>query len=105
MFSELLTKVFGSRNDRLIKQYRRQCAVINKLEPSIKALSDDELKAKTQEFRDRLAKGETLESLLPEAFAVVREASSRVLGMRHFDVQLIGEVVEAFETISELAVY
>ena len=77
MFSELLTKVFGSRNDRLIKQYRRQCAVINKLEPSIKALSDEELKAKTQEFRDRLAKGETLESLLPEVVdnEIIRDQS------------------------------
>ena len=102
MFSELLTKVFGSRNDRLIKQYRRQCAAINKLEPTIKALSDDELKAKTQEFRDRLAKGETLEALLPEAFAVVREASWRVLGMRHFDVQLIGGMVLNDGKIAEM---
>ena len=78
MFSEFLTKIFGSRNDRLIKQYRRQCAAINKLEPAIHALSDEELKAKTQEFRDRLAKGEKLDALLPEAFAVVREASLRV---------------------------
>lgn len=79
MFSELLTKIFGSRNDRLIKQYRRQCATINKLEDSMKALSDEQLQAKTQEFRDRLAKGETLDALLPEAFAVVREASVRVM--------------------------
>ena len=93
MFSELLTKIFGSRNDRLIKQYRRQCAAVNKLEDSMKALSDEQLRGKTQEFRDRLEKGETLDSLLPEAFAVVREASSRVLGMRHFDVQLIGGMV------------
>ena len=88
--ASFLTKIFGSRNDRLIKQYRRKVAVINKLEPEIKALSDEQLKAKTAEFRQRLADGASLDSLLPEAFAVVREASFRVLGMRHFDVQLIG---------------
>ena len=102
MFSELLTKIFGSRNDRLIKQYRRQCVAINKLEDSMKALSDEQLQAKTQEFRDRLAKGETLEALLPEAFAVVREASVRVLGMRHFDVQLIGGMVLNDGKIAEM---
>ncbi len=102
MFSELLTKIFGSRNDRLIKQYRRQCAAINKLEDSTKALTDEQLSAKTQEFRDRLAKGETLDSLLPEAFAVVREASFRVLGMRHFDVQLIGGMVLNDGKIAEM---
>ena len=102
MFSELLTKIFGSRNDRLIKQYRRQCAAINKLEDSMKALTDEQLSAKTQEFRDRLAKGETLDSLLPEAFAVVREASFRVLGMRHFDVQLIGGMVLNDGKIAEM---
>ena len=80
MFSELLTKIFGSRNDRLIKQYRRQCAAVN----------------------DRLEKCETLDSLLPEAFAVVREASSRVLGMRHFDVQLIGGMVLNDGKIAEM---
>ncbi len=73
--ASFLTKIFGSRNDRLIKQYRRKVEEINKLEPSIKALSDEELKAKTVEFRKRLADGETLDKLLPEAFAVVREAS------------------------------
>ena len=102
MFSELLTKIFGSRNDRLIRQYRRQCVAVNKLEDSIKALSDEQLKAKTQEFRDRLEKGETLESLMPEAFAVVREASVRVLGMRHFDVQLIGAMVLNDAKIAEM---
>ena len=91
--ASFLTKIFGSRNDRLIKQYRRKVAVINKLEPEIKALSDEQLKAKTAEFRQRLADGASLDSLLPEAFAVVREASFRVLGMRHFDVQLIGGMV------------
>lgn len=102
MFSELLTKIFGSRNDRLIRQYRRQCVAVNKLEDSIKALSDEQLKAKTQEFRDRLQNGETLESLMPEAFAVVREASVRVLGMRHFDVQLIGAMVLNDAKIAEM---
>ena len=102
MFSELLTKIFGSRNDRLIRQYRRQCAAVNKLEDSMKALSDEQLRGKTQEFRDRLEKGETLDSLLPEAFAVVREASSRVLGMRHFDVQLIGGMVLNDGKIAEM---
>ena len=71
--ASFLTKIFGSRNDRLIKQYRRKVAVINKLEPEIKALSDEQLKAKTAEFRQRLADGASLDSLLPEAFAVVRE--------------------------------
>ena len=97
-----LTKIFGSRNDRLIKQYRRKVAVINKLEPEIKALSDEQLKAKTAEFRQRLADGASLDSLLPEAFAVVREASFRVLGMRHFDVQLIGGMVLNDGKIAEM---
>lgn len=102
MFDELLTKIFGSRNDRLIKQYRRKCDAINKLEPAMQALPDEELKAKTQEFRDRIAKGATTDELLPEAFAVVREASVRVLGMRHFDVQLIGAMVLNDGKIAEM---
>ena len=102
MFDELLTKIFGSRNERLIKQYRRQVAVINKLEPAMEALSDAELQAKTQEFRDRIAKGATTDELLTEAFAVVREASKRVLGMRHFDVQLIGGMVLNDGKIAEM---
>ena len=100
--ASFLTKIFGSRNDRLIKQYRRKVAVINKLEPEIKALSDEQLKAKTAEFRQRLADGVSLDSLLPEAFAVVREASFRVLGMRHFDVQLIGGMVLNDGKIAEM---
>ncbi len=100
--ASFLTKIFGSRNDRLIKQYRRKVAVINKLEPEIKALSDEQLKAKTAEFRQRLADGASLDSLLPEAFAVVREASFRVLGMRHFDVQLIGGMVLNDGKIAEM---
>lgn len=102
MFDELLTKIFGSRNERLIQQYRRQVAAINKLEPAMEALSDAELQAKTQEFRDRIAKGATTDELLTEAFAVVREASKRVLGMRHFDVQLIGGMVLNDGKIAEM---
>lgn len=102
MFDELLTKIFGSRNERLIKQYRRQVAAINKLEPAMEALSDAELQAKTQEFRDRIAKGATTDELLTEAFAVVCEASKRVLGMRHFDVQLIGGMVLNDGKIAEM---
>ena len=102
MFDELLTKIFGSRKERLIKQYRRQVAAINKLEPAMEALSDAELQAKTQEFRDRIAKGATTDELLTEAFAVVREASKRVLGMRHFDVQLIGGMVLNDGKIAEM---
>ena len=86
----LLTKLFGSRNDRLLKQYRKTVARINALEPQFEKLSDEQISAKTQEFKERLGKGETLDQLLPEAFAVVREASKRVMKMRHFDVQLIG---------------
>ncbi len=100
--ASFLTKIFGSRNDRLIKQYRRKVVDINKLEPQIQALSDEELKGKTAEFRQRLADGATLDSLLPEAFAVVREASKRVLGMRHFDVQLIGGMVLNDGKIAEM---
>ena len=91
MFDSFLTKIFGSRNERLIKQYRRKVALINKLEPAIQKLTDAELAQKTEEFRARYAKGETLEKLLPEAFAVAREASFRVLGQRPYDVQLIGD--------------
>src|SRR4051812_9845222 len=90
MATNFLTKIFGSRNDRLLKQYRRSVEQINGFEPKLEQLSDDALKAKTQEFRKRVAKGEALDELLPEAFAVVREASKRVMKMRHFDVQLMG---------------
>ncbi|SMC29164.1 preprotein translocase subunit SecA [Andreprevotia lacus DSM 23236] len=90
MISTLLKKVFGSRNDRLLKEYRSIVAKINGLEPQTEALSDDALRAKTDEFKARFAKGESLDSLLPEAFAVCREGARRSLGMRHFDVQLIG---------------
>jgi len=90
MISNLLKKVFGSRNDRLLKQYRGGVAKVNALESAYQALSDEQLRGKTDEFKARLEQGETLEALLPEAFAAVREAAVRVLGMRHFDVQLIG---------------
>src|SRR4051812_18753249 len=90
MATNFLTKIFGSRNDRLLKQYRRTVEQINAFEPKLEQLSDDALKAKTQEFRERLAKGEAVDDVLPEAFAVVREASKRVMKMRHFDVQMMG---------------
>jgi preprotein translocase subunit SecA len=90
MATNFLTKLFGSRNDRLLKQYRRTVEQINALEPGLEQLSDEQLRGKTEEFRDRLAKGEELDALLPEAFAVVREGSKRVMKMRHFDVQLMG---------------
>jgi preprotein translocase subunit SecA len=90
MAKNFLTSIFGSRNDRLLKQFRRVVEQVNALEPQFEKLTDDQLKAKTQEFRDRVAKGEALDALLPEAFAVVREGSKRVMRMRHFDVQLMG---------------
>jgi preprotein translocase subunit SecA len=102
MVTNILTKIFGSRNDRLLKQYRSVVARINALEPQFEKLSDDQLRGKTQEFRDRLAKGETLEALLPEAFAVVREGSKRVMKMRHFDVQLIGGIALHQGKIAEM---
>ena len=102
MISGLLKKVFGSRNDRLIRQYSQTVKRINALEPALQALSDEQLRAKTVEFRQRHANGESLDDLLPEAFAVVREAGKRELGMRHFDVQLIGGMVLHSGKISEM---
>ncbi|MGR5064857.1 preprotein translocase subunit SecA [Photobacterium sp. DNB22_13_2] len=93
MLSKLLTKVIGSRNDRTLRRMRKIVDQINKLEPQFESLQDEELKAKTVEFRERIEQGENLDELLPEAFATVREASNRVFGMRHFDVQLIGGMV------------
>jgi len=90
MITSLLKKVFGSRNDRLVKRYLQAVRAINALEPDMERLSDEALRAKTEEFRGRLARGETLDQLLPEAFAVVREAGKRALNMRHFDVQMVG---------------
>ena len=102
MISGLLKKVFGSRNERLIKQYSQTVKQINALEPQMQALDDAALRAKTDEFRSRHAAGESLDALLPEAFAVVREASQRALGMRHFDVQLIGGMVLHYGKIAEM---
>ena len=102
MLSKLFTSIFGSSNDRTLKRLRKVVAKINKLEPSFEQLSDAELQGKTEEFRQRLANGEALSSVLPEAFATVREASRRVLGMRHFDVQLIGGMVLTDRNIAEM---
>ncbi|MFZ2308591.1 MAG: preprotein translocase subunit SecA [Rhodoferax sp.] len=102
MAINILTKIFGSRNDRLLKQYRAGVARINALEAQYEKLSDEALKAKTQEFKDRVAKGESLDSLLPEAFAVVREGSKRVMKMRHFDVQMLGGMSLHYGKISEM---
>ncbi len=102
MIAGLLQKVFGSRNERLVKQYAQTAKSINALEPQMQALSDQELAAKTPEFKQRIANGESLDSLLPEAFAVVREAGKRVLEMRHFDVQLIGGMALHDGKISEM---
>ncbi|MBU6504886.1 MAG: preprotein translocase subunit SecA, partial [Betaproteobacteria bacterium] len=100
--TDVLKKLFGSRNERLLKQYRKVVAQINGLEPVLAALDDAALQAKTAEFRGRLEQGESLDGLLPEAFAVMREASRRVLGMRHFDVQLIGGMALHYGKISEM---
>lgn len=102
MISTLFKKLFGSRNDRLVKQYAQKVEQINALEPAMQALSDDALRAKTEEFKQRYAYGESLDKLLPEAFAVVREGGRRALGMRHFDVQLIGGMVLNAGKISEM---
>ena len=102
MLNNLLTSVFGSRNERLLRQLQKTVTKINSLESGLVALSDDELKAKTPEFKERIAKGESLDKILPEAFAVCREASKRVLGMRHFDTQLIGGMVLHLGKIAEM---
>jgi preprotein translocase subunit SecA len=102
MISGLLKKIFGSRNDRLIKQYSLIVRQINALEAGVSVLTDTDLRGKTDEFKARVAKGESLDALLPEAFAVVREAGKRALGMRHFDVQLIGGMVLHFGKIAEM---
>ncbi|NAW91623.1 MULTISPECIES: preprotein translocase subunit SecA [unclassified Vibrio] len=102
MITKLLTKVIGSRNDRTLRRLKKIVKEINSYEPTFEALTDEELKAKTVEFRQRLEQGETLDQLLPEAFATVREASKRVYGMRHFDVQLIGGMVLNAGQIAEM---
>ncbi|AKM30144.1 preprotein translocase subunit SecA [Pandoraea faecigallinarum] len=102
MIPGLLKKVFGSRNQRLIKQYQKTVAAINALEPQIAQLSDEQLRGKTEEFKQRIAQGASVDSLLVEAFAVCREAGKRVLKMRHFDVQLIGGMVLHYGKIAEM---
>src|SRR3984885_9529630 len=93
MIQTLLAKVVGTQNERELKRLRPIVGEVNRHEPAIKALGEEQLRAKTAEFRERLARGEPLDDLIPEAFAVVREAGRRVLNMRHFDVQLIGGAV------------
>ena len=102
MASNFLTQIFGSRNDRQLKQYRKTIVKINALEPSLESLSDEQLKNKTQEFKDRVAKGESLDDLLVEAFAVVREGSKRIMKLRHFDVQMLGGMSLHNGKISEM---
>ncbi|WP_150299489.1 preprotein translocase subunit SecA [Pseudomonas profundi] len=102
MFAPLLKKLFGSKNERELKRMNRIVSAINALEENLNSLSDEQLKAKTGEFKERVAKGETLDQILPEAFALVREASKRILGMRHFDVQLIGGLVLHEGKIAEM---
>ncbi len=102
MISNLLKSIFGSRNDRLLKQYRQTVLVINALEAEVAKLSDEELRHKTDSFKQRVAQGEPLDALLPEAFAVVREASQRVLQMRHFDEQMIGGMALHYGKIAEM---
>ena len=101
-FGGLAKRIFGTSNDRLVKSFHAKVAAINELEPQIAALSDDELKAQTQRFKERLEKGETPDDLLPEAFATVREAAKRTLGQRHFDVQLVGGMVLHKGMIAEM---
>ena len=102
MLASIARAIFGTSNDRSLKGYQRRVPQINALEAGMKALSDEALAAKTVEFRDRLADGATLDELLPEAFAVVREASRRTLGQRHFDVQLVGGMVLHDGKIAEM---
>ena len=102
MISNILTKIFGSRNERLLKQYAQVVERINALEPEIAALSDESLKARTAVFKQRVANGEEIDSIMPEAFAVVREAGKRTLQMRHFDMQLIGGIALHYGKIGEM---
>ena len=102
MLNKLVKKIFGSRNDRLVKRMLKSVERINVLEPAMSELTDEALSAKTLEFRERLANGESKDELLPEAFAVVREAGKRVLGLRHFDVQMIGGMVLDQGKIAEM---
>lgn len=102
MISMLLTKIFGSKNERELKRFQPLVDAINALEPEMQAMDDDRLKRQTVQFKERLVQGEALDALLPEAFATVREASVRALGMRHFDVQLLGGIVLHRGKIAEM---
>src|SRR6218665_4166644 len=102
MATNFLTKIFGSRNDRLLKQYRKTVVHINALEPEYEQMSHEQLRAKRQEFKERVARGESLESILPAAFALVREDSKRIMKMRHFDVQLLRGMAFHFGKIAEM---
>lgn len=102
MITRIFRKIIGTRNDRILRGYNKQVAAINALEPTMQALTDDQLRAKTSEFKQRLQQGATLDSLLVEAFALVREASRRTLGLRHFDVQLIGGMALHYGKIAEM---
>ncbi|WP_290872909.1 preprotein translocase subunit SecA [Aquabacterium sp.] len=102
MLPKILTSIFGSRNERLLKEYRKTVAKINALEPSFEPLSDDQIRAKTEEFKQRVARGESLDAILPEAFALVREGSKRVFKMRHFDVQMLGGITLHNGKIAEM---
>ena len=103
MFGSIAKSLFGSSNDRYVNSIRKTVAKINAFEPEMEAKSDEELKAQTPMFRARLDAGETLDDILPEAFATVREAAKRTLGMRHFDVQMIGGIVLHRGEIAEMA--
>src|SRR5690349_20054804 len=102
MLSDVAKKIFGSRNEREIKRMRPIVARINELEASMQKLSQEQLAAKTIEYKERIAKGETVDDILPEAFAICREMSKRVLGMRHFDVQLVGGMVLNSGRVAEM---
>ncbi|MCB1736756.1 MAG: preprotein translocase subunit SecA, partial [Gammaproteobacteria bacterium] len=102
MAMKFLSKIFGSRNERILKRLQKSVVTINALEAELEALSDEQLRAKTDDFRARLADGTKLDDLLPEAFAVVREAGKRVFGMRHFDVQMVGGMVLNDNKIAEM---
>ena len=102
MLGTVIKKIIGTKNDREVKRYKKMVAQINQLEKSLESLSDDELAGKTSEFRARLENGEKLDAIMPEAFAVVREGSRRVMNMRHFDVQLIGGMVLHEGRIAEM---
>ena len=102
IINTILTRVIGTKNERELKRLRPRVQQIGELEPSVRRLTDEQLAARTTEFRERLTRGETLDDLLPEAFATVREAGRRVLNMRHFDVQLIGGMTLHRGTIAEM---